>query len=258
MIKINHLSVFYDRRQALRDINLKLDPGQILAVIGPNGAGKTTLVRAISGVVPLSGGIISINGDDLSALSPLERARKVAVVPQARNLPAAFTAWETVLLGRTPHLNFFGQLSSDDERIARLAMQKTDTLDLADRRLGELSGGEQQRLLLARAMAQHASILLLDEPVTHLDLHYQLDLMDQISSLARSDSLCVLAVLHDLNLASRYADRVALLVKGELMAYGKTGEILVPDILSKAYNLPMDVFQGKKGGRSFITPAILQ
>ena len=257
MIRISHLSVFYDQRQALRDINLILDPGQVLAVIGPNGAGKTTLVRAISGVIPLSDGSISINENNLSNLSPLERARKVAVVPQARNLPAAFTAWEAVLLGRTPHLNFFGQLSSDDEQIARQAMQKTDTLDLADRRLGELSGGEQQRVLLARALAQYAPILLLDEPVTHLDLHYQLDLMDQISALAERDGLCVLAVLHDLNMASRYADYVALLVKGELMAYGKADEILVPEILSKAYNLPMDIFKGKSGGRPFITPAIL-
>lgn len=256
MIKISHLSVFYDQRQALRDINLILNSGQVLAVIGPNGAGKTTLVRAISGVVPLSGGSILINENNLSDLSPLERARKVAVVPQARNLPAAFTAWEAVLLGRTPHLNFFGQLSSDDEQIARQAMQKTDTLDLAERRLGELSGGEQQRVLLARALAQHAPILLLDEPVTHLDLHYQLDLMDQISALAGGEGLCVLAVLHDLNMASRYADYVALLVKGELMAYGKADEILVPEILSKAYNLPMDVFKGKSGGRPFITPAI--
>lgn len=256
MVKIRHLTVFYDQRQALHDINLDLYAGQILVVIGPNGAGKTTLVRAISGVTPLGSGEITIDAASLSTLSPMERARRVAVVPQARSLPPAFTAWETVLLGRTPHLNFLGHASSEDEQIVRQAMQKTDTWDIADRRLGELSGGEQQRVLLARALAQQASILLLDEPVTHLDLHYQLDLLDKIRELARKEQLCVLAVLHDLNMAARYADQVVLLVKGELIAIGNADEILVPEILSKAYNLPMDVFKGKSGGKPFITPAI--
>jgi ABC-type hemin transport system ATPase subunit len=139
----------------------------------------------------------------------------MAVVPQANNLPAAFTAWETVLLGRTPHLNWLGQTSPQDDERVRRAMQRTSTLEFTNRQIGELSGGEQQRVAIARALAQAAPLLLLDEPTAHLDLQYQVSLLDLVVDLAHRDGYAVLLVLHDLNLVSRYADRVALLVRGE-------------------------------------------
>ena len=181
MLEINSLSVSYGSRAVLKNISFDLPAGCILAVIGPNGAGKTTLIRALSGIVPLNTGQVQVQGRSLNQLSAGERARWIAVVPQARNLPPAFTAWETVLLGRTPHLNWLGQVSAQDEAIARQAMQRTQSLELADRPVGELSGGEQQRLLLARALAQAAPILLLDEPTSHLDLQFQLSLLDQVN-----------------------------------------------------------------------------
>jgi iron complex transport system ATP-binding protein len=157
------------------------------------------------------------------------------------SLPPAFTVWETVLLGRTPYLNFLGQVSSKDEGIARLALQKVDALDLAERRVGELSGGEQQRVLLARALAQSTPILLLDEPTVHLDLQYQVSLMEIVRTLAHADNLAVLIALHDLNLAARYADRVALLVAGEVKAAGTAWQVLTPEIISTAYHLQVQV-----------------
>ena len=160
----------------------------------------------------------------------MRRARYLAVVPQAASLPPAFTAWETVLLGRTPYLNFLGQISDKDEEIARQALQKVDAFDLAERRVGELSGGEQQRVLLARALAQSTPILLLDEPTVHLDLQHQVSLMEIVRSLAHTDNLAVLVALHDLNLAARYADRVALLVAGEVKAAGTPRQVLTPEI----------------------------
>jgi ABC-type cobalamin/Fe3+-siderophores transport system ATPase subunit len=255
MLEIHDLSVLYGARRVLKHVSLDLQPGQILAVIGPNGAGKTTLIRAISGITPLETGEIRVKGRSLIQISANERARFIAVVPQARNLPPAFTAWETVLLGRTPHLNWLGQVSASDEAITRQAMQRTQTLDLASRPVGELSGGEQQRLLLARALTQAAPILLLDEPTSHLDLQYQLTLLEQVRLLARQDGLAVLVVLHDLNLAAHYADRAALLVGGELRAFGPTAEVLTPELLSPVYHVPLEIFRAGPSHLPYIIPS---
>ena len=243
LLEICNLTVSYTERDILKDVSLSLDDRSVLVVVGPNGAGKTTLIRALSGVVPAASGRISFEGRDLLGLSNSERAQIFAVVPQARNLPPAFTAWETVALGRTPHLNWLGQASGIDEEIVREAMRQTDTFSLAQRRVGELSGGEQQRLLLARALAQQPRVLLLDEPVTHLDLHYQITILDQIRALAKEKNLGVLAVLHDINMAVRFADQAALLVGGKVVAAGTPAEVLTPALLSEAYDLPREIFK---------------
>ena len=256
MLEVHSLSVAYDSRTVLKNISFDLPPGNILAVIGPNGAGKTTLIRALTGITPLSAGQISVHGRSVNQLSVAERARWIAVVPQARNLPPAFSAWETVLLGRTPHLNWLGQVSAKDEAITRQAMTRTQTLELAARPVGELSGGEQQRLLLARALAQAAPILLLDEPTSHLDLQFQLALLDQVRALATEEKLSVLVVLHDLNLAARYADRVALLVQGEVRALGPTREVLTPELLSPVYHVPLEILHGGPGNLPYLIPAL--
>jgi iron complex transport system ATP-binding protein len=186
----------------------------VLALIGPNGAGKSTLVRAVSGILPTAAGSVRLDGKNLLALPSMQRACQVAVVPQAVTLPPAFTAWETVLLGRTPYLNFLGQVSGADEEIARSALRRVDALGLSGRRVGELSGGEQQRVLLARALAQSTPVMLMDEPTSHLDLQHQVALMELARNLAHEDQLMLLVALHDLNLAARYADTLVLLVDG--------------------------------------------
>jgi len=241
MLKIEGLSVSYAARRVLQGVSLEVQSGQVLALIGPNGAGKSTLVRAVSGVIPVQAGKVQADGVDLLSLPAMRRARYLAVVPQAVSLPPAFTVWETVLLGRTPYLNFLGQISEKDEQIARLALQRVDASDLAERRVGELSGGEQQRVLLARALAQSTPILLLDEPTVHLDLQHQVGLMDTVCSLAHTGNLAVLVALHDLNLAARYADRVALLVAGEVKAAGTPRQVLTPELISAAYHLTVRV-----------------
>jgi iron complex transport system ATP-binding protein len=241
MLRIEGLSTSYGPRQVLHAISLDVQAGEVLALIGPNGAGKSTLIRAVSGVIPSQGGKVGINGENLLTLTPMRRARLLAVVPQAISLPPAFTVWETVLLGRTPYLNFLGKVSSRDEEIARTALKKVDAFDLSDRHVSELSGGEQQRVLLARALAQATPILLLDEPTVHLDLQYQVSLMEIVRTLAHEDKMAVLIALHDLNLAARYADRVALIVAGEIKAAGTARQVLTPEIISKAYHLEVKV-----------------
>jgi len=256
MLEVKSLSVSYGIRQVLHDVSFELPAGCILAVIGPNGAGKTTLIRVLSGTFgQASTGQIQVDGRDLNQLSTQERAQHIAVVPQARQLPPAFSAWETVLLGRTPHLNWLGQTSRRDEAITRQAMERTSTFALAERPVGELSGGEQQRILLARALAQAAPNLLMDEPTAHLDLQFQFSLLEEVRTLARQDNLAVLVVLHDLNLVARYADRVALLVEGKLQALGSPAEVLTGELLSEAYHIPLEILHTGKGGWPYIIPA---
>ena len=254
MLEVQSLNVAYGARPVLRDINLSLMPGSVVGLIGPNGAGKSTLIRAMSGVLPAQSGRICVNGQLLSRLSPAQRARWVAVVPQARNLPPAFSAWETVALGRTPYLNWLGQLSTRDETAIQTAMQRTDTLELAGRLVGELSGGEQQRLLIARALAQAAPILLLDEPTSHLDLQYQFGLLDLVHQLAKKDGLSILLALHDLNLVARYTDQVVLLVGGQVQAAGTPREVLTSSRLSQVYHVNLKVAPAGPGTPLMVLP----
>jgi ABC-type cobalamin/Fe3+-siderophores transport system ATPase subunit len=240
MLKIQSLSVSYGLRRILHDVSFDVQSGEVLALIGPNGAGKSTLIRAVSGVIPYSGGVRT-NGDDFASLSTIQRARYIATVPQAVALPPAYTVWETVLFGRTPHLGFLGQPSQRDEEIARQSLQRVSALSFADRRVGELSGGEQQRILLARALCQSTPILLLDEPTAHLDLQYQVGLLELVHELAHKDKLAVLVALHDLNLAAHYADRIALMVAGNIKAMGNPKDVLQPDLIEEAYCLPVQV-----------------
>jgi iron complex transport system ATP-binding protein len=240
-LAISSLSVGYGSRIILQDISLNIRAGEVFALIGPNGAGKTTLIRSVSGVIPYAAGTVLVNGRNLKQLSPSQRATHLAVVPQARNLPDNYSVWQTVLMGRTPYLGWLGRPSNRDEERVAWALQRTETNSLADRRIGELSGGEQQRVLLARALAQDTPILLLDEPTAHLDLKHQSGLLALVRDLAHSNVLAVLMVLHDLNHVSLFADRVGLLVEGRLKAVGSPQQVLTQEILKEVYQVSLGV-----------------
>ncbi|MBK7449412.1 MAG: heme ABC transporter ATP-binding protein [Anaerolineales bacterium] len=257
MLKIQNLSASYHGHQVLHDVSFEVHHGEVLALIGPNGAGKSTIIRAVSGVIP-STGSVHTNGNDFHALDPMQRARYVAVVPQAISLPPAFSVWETVLMGRTPYLGFLGNASAHDEELTRQALSRVNALSFTDRRVSELSGGEAQRILLARALCQSTPILLLDEPTSHLDLQYQVSLLELIRDLAHKEKLTVLIALHDLNLAARYADRVALLVGGKLDAVGTPRAVLTPEKISNAYCLPVQVVEHPFEDSPLVLPGIAQ
>jgi iron complex transport system ATP-binding protein len=256
MLKIKNLSVYYGQRQALKEIQLEVASGEIVALIGPNGAGKSTLIRSISGVIPVREGTIEVDGVNVTSLSSMERARQIAVVPQAVNMPPAFTAWETVLLGRTPYLNFLGQTSTKDEDLARQALEQVDALHLVERRMDEISGGEQQRVLLARSLAQDTPILLMDEPTAHLDLPHQIDLLKLISKQAKEKNLSVLVALHDLNIASLFADRIAVVQGGLLCVSGSPKETLTSEILHSVYHMPVHVLTHPETGAPLVIPGL--
>ncbi|MCL4394580.1 MAG: ABC transporter ATP-binding protein [Chloroflexi bacterium] len=236
MLTIANVSAAYHRREVLCQVSLSARAGEIVGVIGPNGAGKSSLLRVVSGTLTPVSGTVRLGDVDLARLNAAERARKIAVVPQSARLPHAFTAGEVVLMGRTPHLPPFGAERARDYGIAHAAMARTATLSFAERLVGELSGGEQQRVLIARALAQEPQVLLLDEATVHLDLKHQMAIWELARELARA-GLIVIAALHDLNLAAQYADRLALLREGELLACAEPARVLTPEWLRRAYGV---------------------
>ncbi|MEA2007828.1 MAG: ABC transporter ATP-binding protein [Chloroflexota bacterium] len=254
MLKLDKLTVAYGDHLALNGVTLEVSPGEILAVIGPNGAGKTTLIRAVSGVIPIKSGAVYSDGRDLSKLTPGQRAKLLAVVPQARPLGGMFTVEQTILMGRTAYMGWLGQPDDDDLAITQLAMQRTKMTHLAERRIAELSGGEQQRALLARALAQATPILLLDEPTNHLDLQHQMNILSLVRELAIEQNLAVLMAIHDLNLVSFFADRVALFVNAELRTLGTLEEVLTEENISAAYQTPVQVLPHPNSGVPLILP----
>ncbi len=252
--EISSLTVYYKTVKVLENISLQVEPGEIVALIGPNGAGKSTLIRAITGVVAMKTGRLQYGDQDLRHISPAKRARVLGVVPQAQPVGGALTVEQTVLLGRTARMNWLGQASADDLSAAHWAMEKTKIEHLAERRNAELSGGEQQRVLLARALAQQTPVLLLDEPTNHLDLQHQINFLSLVYDLARQEKLAVLMALHDLNQVSMYADRVALMVKGRLLALGSPSEVLTEENLHHAYQTRVQILSGIDGYPPLILP----
>ena len=245
MLAIEHIFASYHQHTVLRDVSLSARAGEIVGLIGPNGAGKSSLLRVISGTLAPTAGSVRLDSVALAHLSAAERARKIAVVPQSARLPEAFTAGEVVLMGRTPHLPLFGAERARDYAIAHAAMTRTATLSFAERLVGELSGGEQQRVLIARALAQvtdpaissgEPQVLLLDEATAHLDLKHQMAIWELVRQLARA-GLIVIAALHDLNLAAQYADRLALLREGELLVCAEPARVLTREWLRRAYDV---------------------
>ena len=264
MLTIDRLTTGYNDKKILEDISLSIEDGSVVALMGPNGSGKTTLIRAASGVLPLMSGEVRVDGQMVNKLGEQERARLVSVVPQVRSIPAAFTVREVVALGRTPYLNWLGQFSTRDNEIVEGALQQTDLLTLADRPMSDLSGGEQQRVLLARALAQETSVMLLDEPTSHLDLQFQVNIMERVHRLAHpvtsengnDPGRAILVAVHDLNLLQIFADRVVLLVKGKITASGSPQEVLTAEILSDAYGIPLRLIKDNLSGKTAILPDI--
>jgi len=254
MLSIQSLTVAYGPKPALQGVSLEVNSGEILALIGPNGAGKTTLVRALSGLIPPRAGKILVDGQDVSKLSAGERARVLAVVPQARQLGGAFTVEQAVMMGRTAHMGWLGHAGETDHQAVQSALRQASLEAFSERTIASLSGGEQQRVLLARALAQATPILLLDEPTNHLDLQHQANLLSLVKKLTLEKGLAVLMALHDLNLVSFVADRVALLVDGMIRSVGSPAEVLTPEDIGRAYQTPVDIFHHPVTGAPVIFP----
>ncbi len=232
-----HVGYQLNRRELLHDVSLSLHGGEVVGLIGPNGAGKSTLLKVLSGLWSGASSKIDLCGKPLAGYRPREIARMVAMVAQSATLDAAFTVRDVVLMGRNPYLSRFQVEGVLDRQIAEESMRATDTLSLAERAINTLSGGERQRVFLARALAQQPSILLLDEPTSNLDVRHQLDILTLARNLSRERGIGVLIAIHELSLAARFCDRLALLYHGQIVAEGDPVVVLTPDNLSRVFGV---------------------
>ncbi len=247
-LRIEGLSVYYGSVQALQSVELSVDAGEWLCLIGPNGAGKSTLLGAIAGVVSYEGTIWA--GEvRLEELRARERARLVALVPQRPAAPLGASVVDYVALGRTPHLSYFGRESSRDMRAVREALAMAGVEDLAERSVGSLSGGEFQRVVLARALAQEPRILLLDEPTSALDVGFQQQVLELVDDLRRQAGLTVVSAMHDLTLAGQFAQRLALVRGGRLLEVGTPVQVLRAELIAESYSARVAVLDDGYGGR---------
>lgn len=234
-LEIDGVSFSYPGRRVLDGVSLRIPQGQRFALLGPNGSGKSTLVRLLSRGLRPSAGRILLDGRDLGDFSARDLARRIAVVPQETALDFPFSVTEVVLMGRSPHIGGLGFESDRDLEAAERAMRQAGVIDLAGRIFHELSGGEKQRVVIARALAQEPQILLLDEPATFLDIKHVVEIFDILLDLSVSRGITLVVVLHDLNLAALYCDRVAFLKEGRVLAVGTTEEVFTYSNIRETY-----------------------
>ncbi len=243
-VRVNSLDVRLDGTHVLRGLDLAVSQGEWINIIGPNGAGKTTLLRAVLGLVAYDGHI-SVSG--LTKLRRAERARKVAYVPQTPVIPRGMLVADYVLLGRTPHRSIFAGETTGDRDIAAQVLDRLDLRGFDDRTVQSLSGGERQRTVLARALTQQADVLLLDEPTTALDLGHQQDVLELVDALRRERGLTVIATLHDLTLAARYGDQVAILAGGAIAQRGTPSQVLTAANIAEHFDAQVRVINDPEG-----------
>lgn len=234
-IKVNNIQFNYGSHQVLKEVSLNIEPGEGIGIIGPNGSGKSTLLKTMAAALKPLAGDIYFGGQELFKLKPKELAQELAVVPQDTVINFNFSVWEIVMMGRMPHLGRFASETKEDYRLAEEAMKLTNTWHLRDKSIMALSGGERQRVILARALTQQPKVLLLDEPIAHLDINHQIELLALVKWLNQKDNLTSVTVLHDLNLAARYCEKLILINEGHIYAVGTPAEVITEKIIQDVY-----------------------
>ncbi len=240
--------------RAVDGVSLTVAPGELVGVIGPNGSGKSTLARLAAGLVTPERGAVHVAGYDTRVASRATLARALALVPQRDEAAFAFSAWEVVLMGRAPHLGFFGLERADDVRVAEEALRACEAWALRARPFASLSGGEQKRVAIARALAQQTPVLVLDEPTAFLDIHHQVALLDLVAARVRETGVAALLVVHDLNLAAQYCDRLLLLRGGLPVALGTVAEVMTYRRIRDTFGVDVYVGVNELTGARYFVP----
>lgn len=253
-VLIEKLTFKYDIDEVLRNIDLEIPRGSFVGILGPNGSGKTTLLKNICSILNPSKGKILVNNKNVSNIKYKELAKIIAVVHQTSEIQFEFSVFDVVLMGRFPYLSRFQSESKKDIDIAKEAMLSTGTWELRDKSINEISGGERQRVMIARALTQQPEILILDEPISHLDIKYQMGILDLCKKLNTQNKLTVITTLHDINLAGRYSDYIILLDKGKIKVMDTPERVLTQENISNVYDIKVDVLKRNGDKTPYIIP----
>lgn len=246
VIQTKQLNFSYGERTILEDLSVNIGKGLFYSIIGPNGSGKTTLLKLMAGILSASKKCVYIQGDDIQTLHPKEMAKRVSVVPQITDMQYEFSVYDIVMMGRTPYTSRFGKISKKDRQAVEKAMEETGVIELRDKKVTRLSGGELQRVILARAIAQETDIMLLDEPISHLDIGYQYDISELVYNLCKQKGITVINIVHDLNIAMRYSDRILMLKDGGIYGSGKPEEVITKSSIKDVYDVDVELIDHPK------------
>lgn len=253
-LETKHLALSYESHEVIRDLDLSIPHGKTTVIVGANACGKSTMLRGIARLMRPDAGVVELDGRDIRSIPTKEVARVIGILPQSPIAPEGITVSDLVGRGRYPHQGWFRQWSAEDDRIVREALTVTGTLELADRRVEQLSGGQRQRVWIAMALAQNPDILLLDEPTTFLDVAHQLEVLDLLLQLNRVDGTTVVMVLHDLNLAARYADNLVLMSHGKIITSGVPTDVITAEHMKRAFGLEARIVVDPVAGSPMIVP----
>ena len=253
-LEVSDLTLGYGDKDVIRDLDLAIPPGRMTAIVGPNACGKSTLLRSMTRLLPPRSGHVLLDGDDIHHIPAKQLARRLGLLPQSPIAPEGITVGDLVGRGRHPHQRAFARWSAEDDAAVAAALETTQTLHLVERAVDELSGGQRQRVWIAMALAQQTEVLLLDEPTTFLDVGHQVDVLDLLSDLNRSQGTTIVMVLHDLNLAARYADHLVALSGGRVSASGSPAEILRPELVDELFGMSSTVIEDPVSGKPLMIP----
>lgn len=248
------ITLAYDDHVVVDDLTVEIPDGEVTAIIGPNACGKSTLLRSLARLLRPSAGQVVLDGEQIHKMATKEVARRLGLLPQTPIAPEGITVVDLVARGRTPHQKLFQQWSEADERAVRAALDATATSELADRTVDELSGGQRQRVWIAMALAQETELLLLDEPTTFLDIAHQIDVLDLVERLNRERGRTVVVVLHDLNLACRYATHVIAMRDGSIVASGRPSDVITTDTVRDVFGLESKIIDDPVSGTPLVVP----
>src|SRR5699024_10696591 len=237
MLQVDSVYIRYDKQDIVKDCSFSLNEGEILSIIGPNGSGKSTLLKAISGFIPYRDGTILLGGKPLKSIHKKQLARQMCILSQKNDVPNDMTVEELVTYGRYPHKKWYEKINKEDTDIISWAIEKTHLTDYRDRTVSSLSGGESQRVWIAMALAQRPKLLLLDEPTTYLDISHQHEVLELVKELNEEMNMTVIMVLHDLNQASRYSDKILVIQHGEKQMYGTSKEVMTENMIRDVYHM---------------------
>ncbi len=251
-VELKNLDWSYNGKKVVDSINLDIEEGSFTGIIGPNGAGKTTLLKLILKLLPPREDNVFILGRDIREFSRKELAKKISYVPQTINVDFSFSVKQIVSMGRNPHRTLFGEDSVKDDEIVQNAMEETEVLSLKNKDIGSISGGELQRVIIARALAQEPRILAMDEPTSHLDLNHQIKILSLVRSLSRKKGITVIAVLHDFNHALEYCTSLVLMNGGKIAAFGNPKEVITPERMKEIYGLNVKLEKNPFTGKPYI------